>query len=144
MIYLGADHRGFKLKEKLKTWFKEGKQEFEDVGNSEFDPKDDYPDYAKEVAEAVSLDKVARGVVICGSGIGVCMVVNRYKGVRGALGFDQIQVKHGVESDNINVLCLASDHVSFNQAKRLIKSFLGNSFKQKPKNIRRIKKIDSD
>jgi ribose 5-phosphate isomerase B len=141
-IYIGADHRGFKLKEKLKEWLKEGQEEFEDVGNDRFDFKDDYTDYARKVAEAVGLDKVAKGVVICGSGIGVSIVVNRYKGVRGAIGFDLKQVKHGVESDNINVLCLAADYVSFNEAKRLIKSFISSSFKKEPKDIRRIKKID--
>lgn len=142
MIYLGADHRGFELKEKIKEWLSEWKEEFEDLGNEVYDKSDDYPVYASRVAEAVGLDSKAKGIVICGSGIGVSIVVNRYKGARGALGFDRRQVRHGVESDNINVLSLASDYTGFFKARKLIKSFLSASFKQDSEDIRRIKKIE--
>jgi ribose 5-phosphate isomerase B len=141
-IYIGADHRGFKLKERLKEWLEKTEEEFEDLGNKQYEPEDDYPDYASQVAQAVGLDNAARGVVICGSGIGVNIMVNRYKGIRGAIGFDVKQVKHGVESDDMNVLCLASDHISFNKAKRLVRSFLKSNFQKEAKDIKRIKKLE--
>ena len=82
--------------------------------------------------------------MVCGSGIGMCVAVNRFKSVRGALGFNRKQVRHGVESDRANILCLASDHTNNFKAKGLIKSFLSSNFKKDPEDTRRIKKIEEE
>jgi len=140
MIYLAADHRGFELKEKIKGWLKEWGEEYEDKGNVSYDKDDDYPDYASKVAEAVSEGK-GRGIVICGSGVGVSFVTDKYKGVRSMIGFSQEQVEHGVEYDQVNVLSLAANHFSDEQMKEMVKVFLKTKFGQEERFLRRSDKI---
>ena len=86
MIYIGADHRGYKLKEALKDYLKELNLEYEDLGALQIIFDDDYPDYAILVAKKVSENpRENRGILICGSGVGVDIVANKFKGVRSAL-----------------------------------------------------------
>lgn len=164
-IFIGADHRGFELKRKLIDWLKSQGRDAEDCGNTRFDPEDDYPDFAKYVATSVIAsvseaipDEIATssrhggtprndigsvfGIVICGSGIGVCVAVNRYKGIVCALGFDIDQVLHGRENDHVNVLSLPSDYVDFEKAKQMVEAFLRATPKTEEKYTRRIKKLD--
>ena len=142
-IFIGADHRGFELKNKLIEYLQEKNIRVQDLGNYSYDPEDDYPDYAKKVAEAVlqHVDEFL-GVVICGSGVGVCVATNRYKGIRCALGFDEGQVRHARENDHINVLALPSDMVDFEKAKMLVEAFLASQPNPQQKYIRRIQKLD--
>jgi len=142
MIYLAADHRGFELKEKVKDWLKKENYLVEDLGNFVYDSNDDYPDFAKKVAEKISRQK-GRGIIFCGSGIGVDIVANRHLGVRCGLGFSLEQIKHGRENDDINCLSLAADFFKFNQAKNFIKVFLETKFDGKEEHRRRIGKIDN-
>lgn len=145
MIYLGADHRGFKLKERIKVWLKEWGEKYEDMGNVSYDKDDDYPDYVSKVAEAVSEGR-GRGIVICGSGVGVSFVANKYKGVRSMIGFNKEQVGHGVEWDQVNVLSLAANHFTDEQAKEMVEVFLKTEFGQEERFLRRsdkIKKIEN-
>ena len=86
-IYIAADHNGFKLKEALKKSLSKRHHEVKDLGNTKYQVRDDYPDYARKVAKYVAEDKQAMGIVLCGSGQGMCMVANKYKGVRAALGW---------------------------------------------------------
>ena len=89
MIYLGADHRGFRLKEEIKKFLAEKNYQFEDMGNLAYDPNDDYTDFAKLVAKKVSeKPEENKGILICGSGVGVDIVANKFKGVRSALADD--------------------------------------------------------
>lgn len=86
IIYLASDHRGFELKEKIKTWLKEWGYEHKDMGAFEFNKGDDYPDFVRKAAEAVANNpEQSRGIVLGGSGQGEAMVANRYKGVRAAV-----------------------------------------------------------
>lgn len=142
-IYIGGDHRGFEMKSKLIEWLKSEKHEIEDCGNTSFDPADDYVDFANNVAQRVVNDKASFGVVICGSGIGVCAAANRHKGVICGLGFDTDQIKHARENDHINILSLPSDYVNLEKAKQLIKAFLESEPILKEKYLRRAKKLDS-
>ena len=91
-IYLGADHRGFELKEQVKSWLTANEYEVEDVGDFQFDPDDDYVDYALKVAESIEgSEEDSRGILLCGSGHGVDIVANRFPHVRAILGFnDQV------------------------------------------------------
>jgi ribose 5-phosphate isomerase B len=101
-IFIAADHRGFKLKENLIDYLHEKNIRIEDLGNYEHDPEDDYPDFSQKVAQAVLQNPSHHlGIVICGSGIGVAVAVNRYRGIRCALAFNSEQVKHGRENDHI-------------------------------------------
>lgn len=140
MVYLGADHRGFELKGKIKTWLTEWGYEVEDCGNDHYDKEDDYPDFAMKVAKKVTAGNT--GIVICGSGIGVSVAANRHAGIRCALGFNTDQVKHGRENDDINMLALAPDYTSEEEMKSMIKVFLETPFSGLERHTRRIGKIE--
>jgi ribose 5-phosphate isomerase B len=142
-IFIGADHRGFELKNKLIEYLQEKNIRIIDMGNFEFDPQDDYPDFSKKVSEAVAKnpdDSV--GILICGSGVGVSIAANRLQGVRCVLGFDEGQIKHARENDHVNVLSLPSDYVDFEKAKAMIDIFLSSEPKMEEKYLRRVRKID--
>lgn len=142
-IFIGADHRGFELKNKLIEYLQEKNIRVQDLGNYQYDAEDDYPDFSQKVAEAV-LQNPAEflGIVICGSGVGVCVATNRQKGIRCALGFAVNQVRHARENDHINVLSLPSDLIDLEQSKLLVDTFLSTSPIQEEKYLRRIKKLD--
>lgn len=137
-IYIGADHRGFELKEKAKTWL--SGHELEDMGAYEYNPKDDYTIYAEKVASVVA-DKNAKGILICGSGVGVDVVSNKFDGVRASVGKSPGQVKAGRADDDMNVLVLAADYTSDEEAKSMIEKFLETEFSGKARYKRRLKDI---
>lgn len=142
-IFIGADHRGFNLKNEIIEYLHEKDIRIEDLGAYDYNPDDDYPDFAKKVAQAVLQNPQNHlGIVICGSGVGVTIVSNRFKGIRCALGFDGKQIAHARENDHINVLALASDYLDFEKAKMIIENFLASTPKNEEKYLRRIKKID--
>src|SRR3989344_1420621 len=115
MVYLGSDHRGFALKEKLKSLLTELGYAFEDMGSFEYNKDDDYPDFATAVARAVvlSLSKgdSAKGILICGSGVGVAVTANKIKGIIAGTMFDSEQVKASVADENANVIEIGRAHV---------------------------------
>lgn len=142
MIYIGADHRGYKLKEALKIYLKEFNFSFEDLGALEINFDDDYPDYAILVAKKVSENlKENRGILICGSGVGVDIVANKFKGVRSALCFDESQARASRNDDNTNILSLASDFTAEDKAKEIVKVWLETPHARLEKYERRLIKI---
>lgn len=124
-IYLGADHRGFELKEQLKQWLVDNEYEIEDVGDFVFNPDDDYIDFALKVAESIegSSDD-SRGILICGSGHGVEMVANRFPHVKAILGYNDEVTVQGREHEDANILVLASDWVNTEEAIERVRMFL--------------------
>ncbi len=143
-IFIGADHRGFELKNSIIEYLQEKNIRIEDLGNYENDKNDDYPDYAQKVAQAVQQNlNDFLGIVICGSGIGVCIAANRYKKILCGLGFDEQQVKHSRENDHINILALASDSINLEKAEKLVDTFINTAPVQNEKYLRRINKIDN-
>lgn len=144
MIYIGSDHRGYNLKERVKVWLKQWNYEFEDLGAFEFDPEDDYPDFAKLVAEKVRENlNQNKGIVICGSGVGVDIVANKFKGIRCGLAINKDQIKMAKADDDINLLALASDFIKEEEVKEIIKIFLETKFSDEERYIRRIRKISA-
>jgi len=145
-VYLGADHRGFKLKEELKMWLLENKITGKDLGAFEYDPGDDYPIYAQKVARQVSQDIEknldSRGIVICGSGVGVDIVANKVNHIRSGLAVSVEQVEEARKDDNINILAIPSDFVSGEIAKKIVKVFLKTKFSKEEKKIRRLLEIE--
>ena len=141
-IYLGADHRGFELKEFLKKELKRMGFEVKDLGNLKYDPLDDFPDFAFPVARKIAKERRALGILLCGSGIGVSIAANRVKSVRACLGFDKDQVEKGRQHDHCNILCLPADYIDKNKALELVKTFLSTEPMNKEKYLRRIKKLD--
>jgi len=143
VIYLGADHRGFNLKESIKSWLKNQGYEVVDFGANVLNPNDDYTDFAIKVGEAIQKDyENGRGILICGSGAGVCITANKFKRVKAGVGFNPDQVFEMRNDDNINVLCLASDFIYEEQAKNLVKVFLITPFDHKENHLRRLQKIE--
>lgn len=142
-IFIGADHRGFELKNKLIEYLQEQNIRTEDMGNLKLDPQDDYPDFAQKVAQAVLQNPQEHlGVVLCGSGIGVSISTNRHRGIRCAVALTEEQVKHARENDHINILALPADYLDFEKAKTLTDIFISTSKKNEEKYLRRIRKLD--
>lgn len=145
-VYIGADHRGFELKEYLKTRLAEDGYEVVDCGNTELDPLDDYVDHAelvaKRVATAHSKNEDALGILICGSGAGVCIAANRIKTIRCAYSTSEDHAAHVRENDHANVLALASDYTTPEGAYVIARSFLTTLPKMVEKYLRRVEKLD--
>ncbi|MFA6254139.1 MAG: RpiB/LacA/LacB family sugar-phosphate isomerase [Candidatus Paceibacterota bacterium] len=143
-IYLGADHAGFELKEKIKAYLKEKGFSVQDQGAFAVDPEDDYPDYVKIVAKMVQGDPESKGIILGGSGQGEAICANRFKGVRAALfyggSFDIIKLSR--EHNNTNVLSLGARFLNFDQAKEVIDLWLATPFSQDKRHARRIYEID--
>ena len=135
-IYIGADHAGFNLKEKLKKSFK-----LTDLGNKVLDNDDDYPIFASKVAKAVSKDKKSLGILICGSGEGVCIAANKVKSIRAILAENVRDAYLSRKDDDANILCLQGRYTTQEKAKKIVNKFLETKFAKLKKYTRRIKQI---
>jgi ribose 5-phosphate isomerase B len=143
-IFIGADHRGLGLKNEIIEYLQNKNIRVEDLGAYELDETDDFPDFAKPVAEAVLQQKDSfLGIVICGSGVGVNIAANRYNGIYCGLGFNIDQVKSAREHDHINILALPADYIGQEDAKKMIDVFLATKPLDKDKYKRRLQKIDN-
>lgn len=140
-VYIGADHRGFLLKEQLKEYIVLLGHEVIDCGATTQDPRDDFVDYAKQVGEQVGQDPKSRGIVICGSGAGMCIVTNKFSGVRCVLATTEGLVKAARRDNDVNILALGADFVDSTQAQVLITAFLETPFASEERFIRRLNKI---
>lgn len=144
-IYLGADHRGFDLKGKIKELLIAQGHAVEDCGNTVSDPKDDYPDFVRPVAEKVAADpENSRGIIFGYSGQGEAMVANRVKNVRAAVyvcGPDEVIILSR-QHNNANVLSFGVGFVSEEDAKRLVLLWLGTEFSKDERHIRRLEKME--
>lgn len=142
-IFIGADHRGFALKNQLIEYLQEKNIRVEDLGNFRLEPLDDNVDFAQKVAQAV-LQKPEEflGIVICGSGVGTSIAANRNRGIRCSLGFNEAQVKHSRENDHVNMLALPSDYINLDTAKMLLDTFISTQPKMEEKYLRRVRKLD--
>lgn len=142
LIYLGADHRGFQLKEFLKIFLKNQGYEAFDLGNVRYDKDDDYADFAASVGKKVSGEpEASRGILLCGSGAGVDIAANKFRGVRSAIGISPDQVYHMRQHDDINVLSIAADYTSEADAQKMTAVFLETPFTPEPRHQRRLDKI---
>ena len=143
LIYIGADHRGFQLKESLKNFLESQEYEVVDVGNDKFDEDDDYPDFAVLVAKQVSQDAInRRGILICGSGAGVDITANKFNGIRSVLAINAKQAQKSRSDDDTNVLSLAADFISEEEAVKILDLWLKTPFSGEEKHKRRIAKIN--
>lgn len=143
-VHIATDHRGFELKEALKGYIEELGMTVVDHGNTAYDASDDYPDFTAKAVEAVVVEGGdARGIVLCGSGVGVSVVANKITGARCVLGFDPEQVEHARLSDDCTVLALPADHVLETEARELVAVFLKTDFQGDEADLRRLQKVSN-
>lgn len=141
-IYVGSDHNGYHLREALVAHLRQAGYDVADDGDRRLDPGDDFPVFAERVVKDVLGNKDAVGILICGSGQGMCMAANRFKGIRAALGYDHESVRSARNDDDANILCLPASTLRANTAYQLVDLFLTTRFAAAPRFIRRIKEMD--
>jgi len=141
-IYLGADHAGFNYKEQIKKILSNLGYCWEDLGNTNLRPQDDYPDFAQKVAQAVATHSGSRGILICDSGIGMAIVANREPGVRAACVYNIQQAQHSRRDNDSNVLCLGSSYTPKWKLTSIIKTWLNTPISTAKRHRRRVSKID--
>ncbi len=140
-IFLGADHAGFALKEKIKTKLQEQGLVVEDLGNDHWDPADDFPDFAFAVAERVAQEK-GRGILFCASGVGMCIAANKVRGIRAVNASNRWLALHSRRDDNTNILCLPAAQLTEKEAAAIINLWLKTPFSKEKRFRRRLKKIE--
>ena len=140
-IAIGADHGGFLLKVELVTYLTKSGQSLLDLGTFSSDAVD-YPDTARAVARAMRERKADRGILICGSGVGVSVAANKFPGIRAAVCHDTFSARQGVEDDDMNVLCLGARVIGSELAKELVHTFLAATFSNAERHVRRLAKVD--
>jgi len=140
MLYLGADHAGWHLKEEIKKYLKELGYDYEDLGNQELDPKDDYPDFALAVAKKVAQTN-ERGILICATGLGIAMVANKIKGIRAAVCWDDFTALQSRQHNDSNILCLGGKVIDLETAKKLVRIWLETKFTGEERHLRRLEMI---
>jgi RpiB/LacA/LacB family sugar-phosphate isomerase len=140
-IVLAADHRGMKLKDQLKEHLTANGHIVEDMGAHTEDPNDDYPDFGYPAAQAVASSPGSRGILVCGSGMGMDIVANKVKGIRATVAYSKDGAVHGASHDGVNVITLASDVIGFDEAKEIVDAFLTTPLVREEKYVRRIQKI---
>jgi ribose 5-phosphate isomerase B len=143
-IYLGADHNGFEYKQKLAKTLQLAGHEVIDEGDQELKTDDDYPQFASKVVTALLTDNdtSAKGVLICGSGQGMCIAANRFKGIRAALCWSTDEARAARNDDDANILCLSSRYTSLDDADLIASAFLSTPFAGAARFNRRIKQLD--
>lgn len=143
-IYIGTDHNGFRLKTQLIEYLKRAGYDVVDDGDERLDPNDDFPVFAQKVVLDVlgSEDKDPRGILLCGSGQGMCMAANRFKGIRAALIYDRESARASRNDDNSNVACLPADVMNSKEASLIIETWLNTPFANAPRFVRRLKQLD--
>jgi len=140
-IAVASDHGGFDLKKDLAGALAQAGHEVVDMGAHQFDPTDDYPDFAAAIARAVAAGEVERGVLVCGSGVGASIAANKIHGVRAAICHDTYSAHQGVEHDDMNILVLGGRVIGTEVAHELVRAFTGATFSREPRHVRRVNKV---
>ncbi|GEO06055.1 ribose-5-phosphate isomerase [Adhaeribacter aerolatus] len=140
-IGIAADHAGFEQKEKLLSQLREAGYEVKDYGAYQYDASDDYPDIILPLARAIAVGEVARGIAVCGSGVGVSVAANKIAGVRAALITETYSAHQGVEHDNMNLLCLGGRVIGPMLLWELVQTFLEARYNAEERFQRRLDKV---
>lgn len=141
---MGADHNGFEMKAALTQALKRGGFDVVDEGDKQLKPDDDYPIFAARVVHAMraSDDPEPRGILICGSGQGICIAANRFKGIRASLIWDVNEAHAARNDDDCNVLCLPARSIDLQEAVKIAEAWLATPFAGAARFKRRIKELD--
>jgi ribose 5-phosphate isomerase B len=141
-LVISSDHAGFALKEDVRANLTAAGHEVVDLGAFRCEPEDDYPDYAEKVGEAIRAGVAKRGILICGSGVGVCVAANKIPGIRAGICHDTYSAHQGVEHDDMNVLVMGARIIGSALAFELAHAFTGAEFQAREARFeRRLKKV---
>ena len=141
-LVISADHAGFPLKEEVRAYLAKAGHDVTDLGAFKVEPQDDYPDYAERVAAAIKNGEADRGILICGSGVGVCVAANKIPGIRAGICHDTYSSHQGVEHDDMNVIVLGARIIGSELAYECVNAFIGAKFiANEPRFTRRFKKV---
>ncbi len=140
-VAVGADHAGVPANERVIAELRQSGYEVVDLGSHDASLPDDYPDYAQAVAREVASGRCERGLLICGSGVGVTVAANKIRGIRACMCHDIYSAHQGVEHDDMNVLCLGARVVGIELMIDLVRAFLGARFTGEERHVRRLGKI---
>lgn len=140
-IAVAADHAGVPLNEAVIAELRRLGHDVVDLGTHDPSQPDDYPDYAAAVAGRVAAGECARGIVICGSGVGACVAANKVAGIRACMCHDTYSAHQGVEHDDMNVLCLGARVIGTELALELVRAFLAARFSGEDRHLRRLHKV---
>ena len=141
MIALGCDHGGYELKQEVIKFLKEKNLEYKDYGCYSLDSCD-YPEYAKAVANAVASGECEKGILICGTGIGISIAANKVKGIRAALCHDTFSAQATREHNDANILAMGARVIGPGLALKIVDTFLETPFSNDERHIRRISQIE--
>ena len=142
-IGIAADHGGFDMKERMAAALKSAGHEVTDFGALLLDSADDYPDFVIPLAKAVATGEQERGIALCSSGVGACIVANKIPGVHAALIHDNFSAHQGVEDDDMNIICLGSLVVGHALAWELVRTFIAARYSGAERHRRRLAKISA-
>jgi RpiB/LacA/LacB family sugar-phosphate isomerase len=143
MLFIASDHAGFQLKKELASYIKtELNKDIEDLGAEVFIQTDDFPDFAIPLAKKVAENKESFGILICGTGQGMCIAANKIKGAYAIIGYNIQATELGRKHNNANILCLPGTPASLDFAKAIVKKFLTTDFDGDERLVRRNKKIE--
>lgn len=140
-VVLGSDHRGFTQKERVKKLLETRGFQVEDMGNTSEDKDDDYPVFAKAVSVTLYEEKAERGILFCGSGVGMSVVANKFPSIRAGLGFSSEQVRAGRHDDDMNILVVPVDFLEEQAIDAIIDTFIETAYSTEEKYARRITQI---
>jgi len=142
-VAVAFDHRGVHLRDRVLGTLRDGGHDVVDLGTDSDAVRIDYPDKARELGEAILDGGAARGVLVCGSGVGAAVAACKMRGIRAAICHDTYSAHQGVEHDDMNVLCLGSEVVGPSLASELVDAFLGASFDGGERYVERLKKVEA-
>lgn len=144
IIYIGSDHNGFYLKGELKESLVNSNFKVEDDGDSKLDPVDDFPVFASKVVNSIlsSQDEDPRGILICGSGQGMVMAANRFKGIRACLAWDVESARSSRNDDNSNIICIPARILKDKSSFSIVQTWLTTPFANSSRFVRRLNEMD--
>lgn len=144
-IYVGADHNGFDFKHQITGFLRGAGYDVVDEGDKNLNPDDDFPQYATRLVTSLLGDKdlYSRGILICGSGQGMCIAANRFKGIRASLCWNLDEARAARNDDDSNVLCLSSRYLTLEETKPIVMTWLQTPFAGAARFKRRIEELDN-
>lgn len=140
-VVIACDHAGFEYKNILLQNIRDNVYEFIDLGTYSGETADDYPDHAEHIAKAILSGTAEKGILICGSGVGVSVAANKFKGIRAGVCHDTYSAHQCVEHDDVNVLCIGQRVIGIELAREIVLTFLAATFSHEPRHQRRLDKI---